>query len=184
MRSFQVKVTQEQKRRLKQIHWEAFKDSPEGSVWQRDKPRTDFDLDQAAHLFRVNHDYTLGTSVCNPTEISMSTLRDGSLSKLQAEGKAILLFEEMSESEQGQDFCRWSRTSSPETWQRRRQGWSPSVTYSEPTLSALPWQAYGGRTRTSRSALLFQKPLYLSPNAHFLLGRPQGCLLAAKQMLQ
>lgn len=49
----QVIVTQEQRTRLKQIHWDTYKEVPEGSIWQKSKPRIDFDLDQVANLFQV-----------------------------------------------------------------------------------------------------------------------------------
>ena len=51
--ALQVTVTSEQKRRLKQIHWDTYKDIPEGSIWERAKPQINFDFDQVAHLFQV-----------------------------------------------------------------------------------------------------------------------------------
>ena len=50
----QITVTSEQKRRLKQIHWDTYKDVPEGSIWERAKPQIKFDFDQVANLFQVS----------------------------------------------------------------------------------------------------------------------------------
>ena len=48
-----VTATEAQKRRLKQIHWDNFKEAPRDSIWQQPLPDMEFDMDQVAKLFEV-----------------------------------------------------------------------------------------------------------------------------------
>ena len=69
----QVEVTAGQNARLKQIFWDNFKEAPENSIWQVNKPKVNFDVDQISKLFQVPFllwTFTLVVVSCTPIATS------------------------------------------------------------------------------------------------------------------